>query len=285
MADSDRAQPITPLNAVLSPEEILRPEEIQEIREKATRRWRAEAKARKRKLPRWDPDSPWHPFKDIFAAALKACKDLSTNDLEVILGRGRVWITGTRDDLISEPPNRIEELVAKADQGVFFFTENSIFATYREPLDRAALFGPRSFLTRYTLPLVLANIHINNVRVHWPKLVEALQEAGFEISTERPKPAAPRGATKRATVNAFPRPKLSDRELREWYKARVNECTERGEHPSEATDWQAARERFEDKVRRYQIRDIRHELAPADWHKQGRRAKLAPIEATRNSAE
>jgi hypothetical protein len=44
---------------------------------------------------------------------------------------------------------------------------------------------------------------------------------------------------------------------------------------SEATDWEAARQEFGDKVRRDQVRHLRRETVPAKWPRQGRRRKAA----------
>jgi hypothetical protein len=116
-------------------------------------------------------------------------------------------------------------------------------------------------------------------------LVEALQEAGFAINATPKKRAQPHGSIKRAASSALPRSKVSDSRLRAWYKARVKECTKKGEQPSDADDWSAARAKFGEKVRRYQVRDLRARLAPAAWRKQGRRPKAAQIKAAENSAE
>jgi hypothetical protein len=68
------------------------------------------------------------------------------------------------------------------------------------------------------------------------------------------------------------RPKAQDADVQTWYKKTyIPECETAGKQPSEATDWAAARLKFGDKVRRYQIRDLRRELAPTGWRIQGRR--------------
>ena len=81
--------------------------------------------------------------------------------------------------------------------------------------------------------------------------------------------------THSATAPALPRPTMSDGELRAWYKTRV----QAGKATSEETDWEAARDEFGDRVRRDQIRNLRRELAPPSWRKQGRR------KSAENSAE
>jgi hypothetical protein len=272
MVDSERAQPPTP-------DGILSPEEIQEIRERVALRWATEQKARKRKTPRWDPDSPWRSLEHTFIATLKACKEISTEDLEAILGHRLVWISGTRDDLIGELPDRFEEVLARADRRLFSFSSNSIFATFSDPPDHAALFGPRSRVT------TRSSIEFSNVRVHWPKLVVALQQAGFKISMQRPKPAATAGGRRRPKRNTSPRAKMPDARFRKWYERRLNECAEKHEHRSEADDWEAAQAEFGDKVRRDQVRELRRELAPSEWRKRGRPRKTVLIRAVKKSAE
>jgi hypothetical protein len=171
--------------------------ELREIYERAA----TEQKARKRKAPSWNPDtdSPWRVLDHCFIAVLKGCDEISTGDLETVLSRGKVPITGRRDDMIGNDrlPDYIEELVAAAERRQFFFTGNSIYTAYREPPDRVALFGPKSMLlhgSSYRPPAIT----FTNVRAHWPKLVKALQEAGFEISVT-PKRARSRSIARRTT--------------------------------------------------------------------------------------
>jgi hypothetical protein len=214
MADTERAQRPT------APEDILTPAEIAEIqravREKISmeeRRWRAEETSRKRRVPRWNPEIPWRPLEHTFIAALKGCNEISTRDLETILARGQVPMSGTRDDMIGEPAARIETLIAKASRRSFSFQSNSIWAMYDQWIERtaeyddvlgitagqranresarAAFFGPDSRLTRmsYATRWQSTTITFDNVKVNWPKCVEALQEAGFDICLE-PKRAA-----------------------------------------------------------------------------------------------
>jgi hypothetical protein len=69
---------------------------------------------------------------------------------------------------------------------------------------------------------------------------------------------------------------MRDDELGRWYAERVK----KSEPTSEATDWEAARLKFGQRVRRDQVRDLRRDLAPKEWRQQGRRRKAAA-----NSAE
>jgi hypothetical protein len=96
-----------------------------------------------------------------------------------------VPISGRRSDVIDPDdmlPIRIEKLVAAAERRVFHFDSDSIWAACGEPSDRATLFGTKSMLSRGCSWLPL-RIEFNNVRVHWPAFVTALQGAGFTIST------------------------------------------------------------------------------------------------------
>ena len=67
-------------------------------------------------------------------------------------------------------------------------------------------------------------------------------------------------------------PLLSDRDLREWYEKRVSELMERGEAASGEADWEAAKQQFGGRVTRARLRELREQLAPVDWKKQGRRS-------------
>ena len=78
-------------------------------------------------------------------------------------------------------------------------------------------------------------------------------------------------ATPSSAPGAMPRPTVRDDELRAWYAGQV----EKNEPTSEAADWEAARRKFGQRVRREQVRDLRRKLAPEAWRKQGRRRKAA----------
>jgi hypothetical protein len=68
-----------------------------------------------------------------------------------------------------------------------------------------------------------------------------------------------------------PAPPVSDRDLRTWYEKRVTELTASGEAPSGEADWEAARRQFPERVTRNRVRELRDQLAPREWKKQGRR--------------
>ena len=81
-----------------------------------------------------------------------------------------------------------------------------------------------------------------------------------------------------------PRPRALDTEVRGWYEGTyIPECQAADKRPSEEEDWAAAKLKFGDKVRRDQIRNIRRDLAPEDWRKQGRRPSSK--KSADNSAE
>ena len=80
------------------------------------------------------------------------------------------------------------------------------------------------------------------------------------------------------------RPRAPDVEVRKWYEGtHIPECQTAGKQPSEAKDWAAAKLKFGNKVRREQIRGLRHDLAPDDWRIQGRRPRST--NSAENSAE
>ena len=175
-------------------EYVLTAEQIEEIERRVA--W--ERRARRRKAPSWSPDTdpPWRSLEHSFVAALKACRDISTRDLETILTRGEVPISGRRNDLVSDDmlPVRIEKLVAAAERRVFFLEINAIWAAYNEPVDRA-------------MPRVGSlSIELNNVRIHWPILVTALQETGFAIGAKpqqgRSRGSPPKEVTQRIAAPA-----------------------------------------------------------------------------------
>jgi hypothetical protein len=65
---------------------------------------------------------------------------------------------------------------------------------------------------------------------------------------------------------------VSDRDLRSWYEERVAALTAGGEASSGEADWQATKQQFPGRVTRNRQRQIRSEIAPADWKRQGRRS-------------
>jgi hypothetical protein len=155
-----------------------------------------ERQARRRRVPSWnaDTDPPWRLLEHCFIAALKGCDGLSIRDLATVIvrgiARGKVWIIGTRDDVISDfLPDRIETLMASAELRYFDFENNSIRAIYSKP--------PNPLLHRLW-------IIFRNVRVHWPMLVEALQTAGFEIvavsKQSKPRGGPPKQATQSGAI-------------------------------------------------------------------------------------
>src|SRR6516165_8253046 len=95
---SNTEQALRPSEPVLTPEEI----------DLITLRVAIEGEARKRKMPRWNPASPWRPLSDVFIAALQANTAIRIADIEVILGGRRVWMVGIRNDKPTELPDRIE---------------------------------------------------------------------------------------------------------------------------------------------------------------------------------
>ena len=156
-------------------------EEIREIRERVERRLAIEQEARRSRMPRWDPaDSPWRSLNDTVVASLKACKELSLDDLEAIFNRGRERFSGTRSDRPFGPPDRIEEPLAKAERRRFCFWDNSIYATYDTAGRGPRTWGPGSDRE------ISGSITFRDVRVHWLKHVELLQEAGFQLGSQRP---------------------------------------------------------------------------------------------------
>ena len=93
----------------------------------------------------------------------------------------------------------------------------------------------------------------------------------------------PESAQSPARASA-PRLRAPDVEVRKWYEGTyIPECQTAGKRPSEAKDWAKAKLKFGNKVRRNQIRELRHALAPDDWRIQGRRPS-SPNSAE-NSAE
>jgi hypothetical protein len=65
---------------------------------------------------------------------------------------------------------------------------------------------------------------------------------------------------------------VSDRDLRSWYEERVAALTAGGEASSGEADWEATKRQFPGRVTRNRLRQIRSEIAPADWKRQGRRS-------------
>jgi hypothetical protein len=65
---------------------------------------------------------------------------------------------------------------------------------------------------------------------------------------------------------------VSDRDLRSWYDERVAALTAGGGAPSGQADWEAAKRQFPGRITRNRLRELRDQLAPPEWKKQGRRA-------------
>jgi hypothetical protein len=66
-------------------------------------------------------------------------------------------------------------------------------------------------------------------------------------------------------------PPVSDRDLRSWYEERVTELIAGGGAPSGQADWEAAKRQFSGWITRSRVRELRDQLAPSEWKKQGRR--------------
>jgi hypothetical protein len=172
---------------------------------------RAERRARRRRMAPWDPAiaGPWRPLADCRDAAMQRFPQLTMGDFETVLGRGRVWITGIRDDVLGDMlPDRIEALVTAARKRVF--NENSILAVYDDPPDRTALFGVSSRLTTRRSSYDVLIITFHEARAHWPQLVAALEEAGFAATGQ-----APESANERRSEPRPPRP-TTPRQLAAW---------------------------------------------------------------------
>jgi hypothetical protein len=137
-----------------------------------------EREVRKRKAPPWNPRVPYRSLQHTFIAALSGCKEISIRDLEVVLARGKVAMTGTRSDRPGDlVPDRIEQVVAAANGLVFSFENSIISASYlglHEQPGRVVLLSE----VLYPYP---PGITFDKVLVHWPNLVDALHELGFDI--------------------------------------------------------------------------------------------------------
>ena len=235
-------------------------------------------------------EAPWIPLNE---AATRCERSYIWSDpLEDILRSGRVPVRGKRSGYAADP---IENLLRRVSHP----------PAPRDPLDRIAAIGLASSVSFWSalnqitlrpdarllredrqlaaelgdqfagqIPGILpSSVTFTDVVVHWPKLVDELQAAGFKIKAQRQRPARwPSVAeTTPATASALPRPMVHDDVLRAWYVKRV----QKGRPTSEAADWNAAQHKFGLRVRRDKVRSLRHELAPEAWRKQGRRRKAA----------
>jgi hypothetical protein len=224
--------------------------ELRAFYERHCERLRAERRARRRRMAPWDPAiaGPWRPVEDCRIAALQRFPDLTMYDFEAVLGRGRVWLTGIRDDVLGDMlPDSIEALVTAARKRSFY--GNSILAEYDDPPDRAALFGGSSRLI--TRPSYLTpSIAFHEVRAHWPQLIAALEEAGFGATGQAPESANERLAAwvfrrhKPEARNIFAqryREARADRALVEITKQKMLEAYhavyQTASHPPPKTGW------------------------------------------------
>jgi hypothetical protein len=119
----------------------------------------------------WNPALPYRSLSGAATAALNACEALSRSDLEAVLTRGNIAITGVSASEIHDGPlYRIERDVARARKVAFCFAENWILGNY----------WPKRRISGRLLPVLPVRKFLN-VRVHWPELVRGLQEASFDI--------------------------------------------------------------------------------------------------------
>jgi len=117
----------------------------------------------------------YRPLDDTLVAAQSSCKEISGKDIEVVLARGRVAMTGTRSDKPGDVPDRIETLISTSIEHTFSFETNSISVRY-PTWEEKGLFIWISDL--FPSP----PITFKDVRVSWSQLINALHEAGFNLS-------------------------------------------------------------------------------------------------------
>jgi hypothetical protein len=84
-----------------------------------------------------------------------------------------------------------------------------------------------------------------------------------------PRAACPDRLLERVARRTAP---LSERDLRTWYRQRIQALIESGNTASGEADWKAVRQQFSGRVTRARVRALRNEFAPEDWKKQGRRS-------------
>jgi hypothetical protein len=149
-----------------------------------------ERETTRREVPPWNPaPSPYRSLKDTYIASLSGCNEISMSDLEAVLARGQAEMTGTRSDATGDlPPARIEDLAAAAKGLAFSFDDDRIVASYAALNEKS---GQILSLNEVLFPYP-PSITFNKVRVHWPSLVKALQEANFDISVDGKHPAKSR---------------------------------------------------------------------------------------------
>ena len=149
-----------------------------------------ERETTRREVPPWNPaSSPYRSLKDTYIAALSGCNEISMSDLEAVLARGQAEMTGTRSDATGDlPPARIEDLAAAAKGLAFSFDDDRIVASYAALNEKS---GQILSLNEVLFPYP-PSITFNKVRVHWPSLVKALQEANIDISVDGKHPAKSR---------------------------------------------------------------------------------------------
>ncbi len=222
-------------------------------------------------------EAPWLPLNDAATRCQRA--GVSETALNDILQSGRVPLRGKRDGRVRADPIELPHVREVRISPAL----NEIILAGSSELDR--LRASYSDVLRPTFNDAQFRIEdaitFTDVVVHWPKLVEELQSAGFKLKARRQKSTrslAVTGTTP-ATASALPRPTLPDDNLRTWYEKQV----EKDDPTSEAADWAAARVKFGARVRRDQVRQIRRELAPEAWRQQGRRRKAG--NPPNNSAE
>ena len=106
----------------------------------------------------------------------------------------------------------------------------------------------------------------------WPQASDVATKNAAEC---QPRSAAAGDATdarlvlRSSTKGSAP---LSVQDLRQWYEGRIAQFKQRGETSSGEDDWTAAKQKFAGRVTRARVREMREQLAPAGWKKQGRRS-------------
>ena len=178
-------------------------------------------------------------------------------------------------DEYGQPRSSFDEISATEWKDLTFFVR----ATHstNEPYHVALV----SALDRLTSPVELRSV--SKCRLAW-KDVEFWRDDVIEVWPEvsdaaepneakcEPRADAAGEATGVTRLPTRPPAPLSDRDLRRWYERRVAGLVERGEGSSNEKDWEAAKQELAGRVTRTRVRELREQLVPAGWKKQGRRS-------------
>jgi hypothetical protein len=177
-----------------------------------------------------------------------------------------IWLQAGRE---ASRVHRIHEIVGRSrlDVIAWYFAENP---EYERWVDRNIEAG--------TCADAVAELRVKNEEFR-----RLLQEQREDLPTREPNPdfawmdefrrMKPReiSAAPAPVKNAAGSSKPTDRALRQWMRDRVASWPDDKPAPSEDDDWDAVQQHFAPELSREEFRNVRRDVTPREWRKQGPR--------------